>query len=84
MDHIGELLFDPKKYRSIIGGLQYFTWTRPDLSFLVNQVCQSPHCPRDTHFQAVKHILRFLKGSVDQGLLFTRGALLRTAFSDAY
>ncbi|KAM1171421.1 hypothetical protein ACFX2G_022146 [Malus domestica] len=83
LDHIGTLLPDPKEYRSIVGALQYLTWTRPDLSFAVNQVCQFLHCPRDTHFQAVKRILRFLKGSVDQGIWFKKGSLQLTAFSDA-
>ena len=82
LDHIGTLLSDPKEYRSSVGALQYLTWTRPDISFAVNQVCQFLHCPRDTHFQAVKRILRFLKGSVDQGLWFKKGSLQLTAFSD--
>ncbi|XP_070662432.1 uncharacterized mitochondrial protein AtMg00810-like [Malus domestica] len=68
LDHIGGLLSDPKEYRSIVGALQYLTWTRPDLSFVVNQ--------------AVKCILRFLKGSVDQGIWFKKGSLQLTAFSD--
>ena len=35
--HLGE--DDATTYRSIVGGLQYLTLTRPDLSFAVNQVC---------------------------------------------
>lgn len=31
---------DSSQYRSIVGALQYLTLTRPDLSFLVNKVCQ--------------------------------------------
>ncbi|KAM1941804.1 hypothetical protein ACFX13_029341 [Malus domestica] len=83
LDHLGTLLSDPKEYRSIVGALQYLTWTRPDISFAVNQVCQFLHCPRDTHFQAVKRILRFLKGTVDHGIWFKKGSLHLTAFSDA-
>ena len=41
------------------------------------------HWPRDTHFQAVKRILRFLKSSVDQGIWFKKGFLQLTAFLDA-
>ncbi|KAM2633068.1 hypothetical protein EV1_023727 [Malus domestica] len=83
LDHVGSPLSDPHEYRSIVGALQYLTWTRPDLCFAVNQVCQFLHCPRDLHYQAVKRILRFLKGSVTQGLWFRKSALHLTAFSDA-
>lgn len=53
LDHSGILLSNPHEYRSIVGALQYLTWT----SFTVNQLCQFLHCPRDTHFQAVKRVL---------------------------
>ncbi|KAM1903013.1 hypothetical protein ACFX13_040578 [Malus domestica] len=66
-----------------MGALQYLTWTRPDISFAVNQVCQFLQCPRASHFQAVKRILRFLKGSAHQGMWFRKGSLHLTAFSDA-
>ena len=57
LDHSGTLLSNPHEYRSIVGALQYLTWTRPDLSFAVNQLCQFLHCPRDTHFQSVKQVI---------------------------
>jgi histone deacetylase 1/2 len=37
------------RYRSIVGGLQYLTMTRPDLAFEVNKVCQFLSAPRCTH-----------------------------------
>jgi histone deacetylase 1/2 len=37
------------EYRSVVGGLQYLTLTRPDISYAVNRVCQYLHAPRDSH-----------------------------------
>lgn len=41
------------------------------------------HAPSHTHFAAVKRILRYVKGSLDQGLYFTPSSLCLTAFCDA-
>lgn len=51
-------LFDnPTLYRSIEGGLQYATLTRPDLAFSINKVCQFMSSLRTTHWTVVKRIL---------------------------
>jgi histone deacetylase 1/2 len=74
------------RYRSIVGGLQYLTMTRPDLSFAVNKVCQYLHAPRCTHWSAVKRILRYIQGTLSDGLSLRRPNAspdLLTAFSDA-
>jgi len=42
--------------------------TRPDLSYAVNKVCQFMATPLDSHWVAVKRILRYLKGFVSHGL----------------
>ncbi|XP_021833784.1 uncharacterized protein LOC110773568 [Prunus avium] len=83
LDHTGPLLQNPTEYRSLAGALQYLTWTRPDLSFAVNQVCQFMHTPRESHMQAVKRILRYLKGTVTDGLWFKKGHLNLVSYSDA-
>jgi histone deacetylase 1/2 len=72
------------RYRSVVGGLQYLTLTRPDLSFAVNKVCQFIQSPTDVHWVAVKRILRFVKGTVGFGLKIQRSSnLLLSGFSDA-
>lgn len=59
---------DPFLYRSIVGGLQYVTLTRPNISYAVNKVCQFMHRPQSHHWQAVKRILQYLCGTSTHGL----------------
>ncbi|XP_071686934.1 uncharacterized mitochondrial protein AtMg00810-like [Rutidosis leptorrhynchoides] len=61
---------DHTLYRSLVGALQYLTITRPDISYAVNQVSQFLQAPTFDHFQAVKRILRYVKGTIAYGLSF--------------
>ncbi|XP_071691164.1 uncharacterized mitochondrial protein AtMg00810-like [Rutidosis leptorrhynchoides] len=63
---------DPTYYSSLVGALQYLTITRPDISYAVNQVSQFLHAPTLDHFQAVKHIIHYIKGTLHYGLIFHR------------
>lgn len=74
---------DVQLYRSLVGSLQYLTITKPELSHAVNSVCQFMHAPTQAHFAAVKRILRYVKGSLHQGLHFTQSSLFLTAYCDA-
>ncbi|CAL9012449.1 unnamed protein product [Prunus brigantina] len=80
----GTLLSDPSLYRSVVGALQYYlTFTRPDLSYAVNSVCQYMTAPTDLHWLLVKRILRYLQGTLDHGLKFSTGPWQLHACSDA-
>ena len=59
-----DLFQDPTLYRSVVGALQYATLTRPEISFVVNKVCQFVAKPLDSHWVTVKRILRYLKGTL--------------------
>ena len=54
----------------MIGSLMYLTNTRPDICFAVNTLSQFPTDPRHAHLIVAKHILRYLKGTVDYGLKY--------------
>ncbi|XP_026400358.1 uncharacterized protein LOC113296260 [Papaver somniferum] len=79
----GTPLADPSEYRSLVGALQYLTWTRPEIGFDVNQVCLYMQAPTDQHFIAAKRILRYIKGTLDYGILFSKGLFTLHGFSDA-
>jgi histone deacetylase 1/2 len=75
---------DSFRYRSVVGGLQYLTLTRPDISFAVNKVCQFMSQPTDVHWEAVKRILRYVKGTLQTGLCFRKSASTGVSiFTDA-
>jgi Reverse transcriptase (RNA-dependent DNA polymerase) len=68
-DDDGALVSDGTEYRSLVGALQYLVFTRPDIAYAVQQVCLHMHAPRQPHLTAVKRILRYLRGTLDHGLL---------------
>ncbi|GKE79495.1 ribonuclease H-like domain-containing protein [Tanacetum coccineum] len=61
----GVLVHDPTMYRSLARGLQYLTFTRPDLSYAVQQICHYMHDPRAPHLATLKRILRYVHGTLD-------------------
>ncbi|XP_052623860.1 uncharacterized mitochondrial protein AtMg00810-like [Lactuca sativa] len=63
---------NPTEYCSLVGVLQYLTITRPDISYAVNQISQFLQNPTIDHFQGVKRILRYIKGTVSFGLTFKK------------
>jgi histone deacetylase 1/2 len=75
---------DATNYRSIVGVLQYLTLTKPDISFVVNKVCQFLHAPTEVHWSAVKRILRYVRANTKIGLKISQcKSLLVSGFSDA-
>ncbi|GKF30561.1 uncharacterized mitochondrial protein-like protein, partial [Tanacetum coccineum] len=68
----GDPFPDPTHYRSIVGALQYLTITRPDISYAVNQISRFLHAPTISHYQEVKRILRYIKGTLAFGLYFSK------------
>src|SRR5579871_2249799 len=64
---------DHAEYRSIVGALNYLAMvTRPDIAFAIGMVARFMYKPGLAHWQAVKRILRYLKGTADYRLIFKR------------
>ncbi|KAL9411808.1 hypothetical protein AB3S75_045417 [Citrus x aurantiifolia] len=76
-------LSNPTEYRHVVGSLQYLLITRPDIAFAVNKLSQYMHCPTTEHWSFVKRLLRYLVGTIDDGLqLYNDSTLSLHAFSD--
>ena len=43
------LFENPVRYRQTVGSLQYVTLSRPDITYVVNKVCQFMHSPTVNH-----------------------------------
>ena len=58
-------------YEKAVGSLMYLmTCTRPDLALAMGKVSRYMSNPGKMHWEAVKWILRYLKGTTDLGLMF--------------
>lgn len=58
-------------YASAVGCLMYaMVCTRPDLAQAVSQVCKFMSKPGKQHWEAVKWIFRYLKGTTGHGIMF--------------
>nr|GEW80220.1 zinc finger, CCHC-type [Tanacetum cinerariifolium] len=71
-------------FYSIIGGLRYLAHTRPAIAYAVGIVSRFMEKPTAKHMQAVKRILRYIKGTINYGLVYTKyhkGDLI-TGYSD--
>ena len=80
----GELVSDPSQYRRLVGKLNYLTLTRPDISYAMSVVSQFLESPRTQHWTVVLRILRYLKGSPGQGLLYqNHGHMKIQGYTDA-
>ncbi|RVW15373.1 Retrovirus-related Pol polyprotein from transposon TNT 1-94 [Vitis vinifera] len=80
----GEPLGDPGRYWRLVGKLNYLTITRPDISFLVSVVSQFLQSSCDSHWDAVICILRYVKSTPGQGVLYeNRGHTQVVGYTDA-
>ena len=62
-------------YATAIGSIMYAALgTRPDLAFAVQQLSQFTTSYGQEHWTAIKHVLRYLKGTRNGGIVFKRDA----------
>jgi hypothetical protein len=63
---------DPTLYRSMIGSLLYLTSSRPDIMYSVCVCARYQACPKESHLNAVKRIIRYVAGTSDLGIWYTK------------
>lgn len=63
---------NPTQYQRLVGSLRYLVHTSPDLAFSVGFVSKFLERPTVEHQQAVKRVLRYVAGTLDYGLHFTK------------
>ncbi|KAL0322509.1 UNVERIFIED_CONTAM: Retrovirus-related Pol polyprotein from transposon RE2 [Sesamum angustifolium] len=80
----GTLLPDPGKYRRLVGRLLYLGFTRPDISYSVQQLSQFLTRPCEAHWRAAVHVVRYLKGTPTKGLFLpSKSSFELRAYCDA-
>jgi len=60
------------EFRSLIALLNFIScWTRPDITFIVNKLCKFMSNPGELHWKMLKHLLRYMGGTIEHGLFFS-------------
>ena len=68
----GKDLEDVTMYRQLVGSLIYLTLTRPDISYVVGVVSRYMSNPKKPHLDAVRRILRYVKGTINFGIQYNK------------
>lgn len=63
---------DQTEYRKLVGSLRYLTHTRPDLLYAVGYLSRFMQTPKLEHYKAIKHIVRYVKGTIHYGVRYAR------------
>nr|GEW00254.1 retrovirus-related Pol polyprotein from transposon TNT 1-94 [Tanacetum cinerariifolium] len=75
---------DATLYHGVIGSLMYLTSSRPDLIYAVYLCARYQAKPIEKHLNAVKRIFRYLKGTINMGLWYSKDTgMSLTAYADA-
>ena len=76
---------DSTLYIQIIDSMMYLTNTRPNICFVVNTLSQYMVNPKHIHLVGAKHVMRYLKGTLDYGLRYASTSEIRLhGFTDSY
>ncbi|GJX19373.1 reverse transcriptase domain-containing protein [Tanacetum coccineum] len=75
---------DQTRFLSMVGSLMYLIASRLDLVFAVCMCARYQALPTKKHLEALKRVFRYLKGTVNWGLWYSKDtAMALTAYADA-
>jgi hypothetical protein len=61
-----------RRYRGITGHISFLvTMTRCDLAFAYSELSKFLHCPGPVHLQAAERVLHYLRGTYEDGLVYS-------------
>ncbi len=68
-----EEALEQQLYQSLVGSLMYLSvCTRPDLAYAVSTLARFSNKPNRSHWMAAKRVLRYLRGTANYGIAFTK------------
>ncbi|XP_019194748.1 PREDICTED: uncharacterized protein LOC109188558 [Ipomoea nil] len=75
---------DNTVYQSLIGSLLYLIASRPDIMFSVGMCARYQSDPKESHLIAAKRILKYIKGTIQYGIWYSKDSELNMiAYCDA-
>jgi hypothetical protein len=74
---------DATNYKQMVGSLMYLNATRPDLAYVLSLISRFMERPTKLHQQAIKRVMRYLKGTAELGIFYKRGEEKLMAYSDS-
>jgi len=75
---------EDRPYKQLVGALMYLAvCTRPDIAHAISYLSQFCACNDESHWKAAKRVLRYLKGTIDVGIVFTRTSTPLMGYVDA-
>ena len=80
----GPYLANLTAYRQLIGSLMFLVNTRPNIFFVVNNLSHHMIDPFHVDWIAEKHVLRYLHGTINLGLIYTAKNVRLHAYNDVY
>ena len=72
-------------YHQLVGGLIYLATTRPNINFVVGMLLRLVKCHRETHWNATKRVLWYIKGTSQFGIVLEKNNnFMFKGFLDVY